>query len=178
MEQDRYSLMNFTALDWNQTFWNVNHFNHLAYIGVIMEMMLVSCAVVGSLNCVYSTLSIIACFLQFSLLDINECDSMDNGGCEHLCNNTIGSFFCYCILGYRLDENEFNCSGEHTPNCFRDKPNCMNSNSLDIDECEEETDNCHDNAMCENSFGSFRCTCNPGYSGDGVNCSSKLLMFA
>ena len=49
----------------------------------------------------------------------------------------------------------------------------MNFNSLDIDECEEDTDNCHDSAMCKNIFGSFLCTCNPGYSGDGVNCSSK-----
>ena len=62
--------------------------------------------------CIYSALSIIVCyFSQLSLLDINECDSMDNGGCEHLCNNTIGSFFCFCILGYRLDGNGFNCSG-------------------------------------------------------------------
>ena len=96
----------------------MNHFNHLAYIGVIMETMLVSRAVVGILNLCIQTQSIVCFFVQLYLLDINECDSLDNGGCEHLCNNTIGSFFCYCILGYRLDGNKFNCSGEYTQNAF------------------------------------------------------------
>ena len=44
---------------------------------------------------------------------------------------------------------------------------------LDIDECSEESDNCHEDATCTNSVGSFDCTCNAGYSGDGVNCTSK-----
>ena len=46
---------------------------------------------------------------------------------------------------------------------------------LDIDECDENTDNCHDEAMCTNIVGSFVCTCNSGYSGDGVNCSSECM---
>ena len=29
-----------------------------------------------------------------------------------MCNNTIGSFNCSCDLGYQLDENRLNCSGE------------------------------------------------------------------
>ncbi len=44
------------------------------------------------------------------LLDIDEC-SMDKGGCQHICNNTMGSFECICQFGYLLDENERNCSG-------------------------------------------------------------------
>ena len=42
--------------------------------------------------------------------DVDECESA-RGGCGQLCNNTIGSFFCDCMSGYSLDENQFNCSG-------------------------------------------------------------------
>ena len=46
----------------------------------------------------------------------------------------------------------------------------------DINECDQDNDNnCHENAQCTNTEGSFTCSCNPGYTGDGVNCTSKLL---
>ncbi|CAH1277274.1 EGF [Branchiostoma lanceolatum] len=41
----------------------------------------------------------------------------------------------------------------------------------DVDECADGTDNCHDNATCTNTDGSFTCACNDGYGGDGVNCA-------
>ena len=34
-----------------------------------------------------------------------------NGGCEHDCNNTIGSFECLCYIGFSLDMNGMNCTG-------------------------------------------------------------------
>ena len=43
----------------------------------------------------------------------------------------------------------------------------------DIDECMLGIDNCHPNAICNNTNGSFSCHCNPGFVGDGVNCTSK-----
>ena len=46
--------------------------------------------------------------------------------------------------------------------------------NADIDECENGEDNCHENAQCTNTKGSFICSCNPGYTGDGVNCTSEL----
>jgi len=39
---------------------------------------------------------------------------------------------------------------------------------LDKDECLLGEDNCHANAVCNDTIGSFNCTCKEGYSGDGV----------
>ena len=43
-------------------------------------------------------------------LDINECDVF-NGGCSHYCNNTDGSYYCSCPVGYEL-VNELLCEGK------------------------------------------------------------------
>lgn len=43
--------------------------------------------------------------------DINEC-SLNNGGCEHTCENTMGSFECHCHAGYRLHWNKKDCIGK------------------------------------------------------------------
>ena len=42
--------------------------------------------------------------------DNDEC-SDSNGGCEQICNNTVGSFFCSCMNGYRLDDDMSSCNG-------------------------------------------------------------------
>ena len=53
----------------------------------------------GSLTCCAEGFCI---HLFISLcLDINEC-AVNNGGCDHLCKNTIGSYTCSCHNGYRL----------------------------------------------------------------------------
>ena len=36
---------------------------------------------------------------------------MMNGGCQHSCTNTAGSFFCTCDLAYELLENGLMCEG-------------------------------------------------------------------
>ena len=107
------------------------------------------------------------------LSDINECN-ITNGGCEQICTNAIGSFACNCTVGYLLDENGFNCTGRYTVArqlLFCSLPCC--TYNTDIDECENGEDNCHENANCTNTVGSYTCSCNPGYTGDGVNCTSK-----
>ena len=43
---------------------------------------------------------------------------------------------------------------------------------IDIDECETDDNNCNDAAKCTNNLGSFTCSCDPGFHGDGVDCES------
>ena len=45
---------------------------------------------------------------------------------------------------------------------------------LDIDECEKDTDDCDLYADCKNTNGSFNCTCQPGYSGNGTSCTCMI----
>ncbi|XP_062499001.1 fibrillin-2-like [Corticium candelabrum] len=47
------------------------------------------------------------------------------------------------------------------------------TNCSDIDECVMGTDNCDLNAECNNTHGSFICTCNVCYSGSGTICTRK-----
>ena len=42
--------------------------------------------------------------------EIDECDMM-NGGCQHSCTSTAGSFICTCDLGHVLLEDGFTCEG-------------------------------------------------------------------
>ena len=45
------------------------------------------------------------------LLDIKECES-HNGQCDHNCINTIGSFYCTCDSGYKLNGDKLSCDGQ------------------------------------------------------------------
>ena len=47
----------------------------------------------------------------------------------------------------------------------------------DVDECSDASLNdCDVNAVCANSLGGYSCTCEEGYTGDGTECSGKLLL--
>ena len=48
----------------------------------------------------------------------------------------------------------------------------------DVDECVAGMDNCDANATCSNIVGSFTCSCNSGFSGSGVNCTSEFTAVA
>ena len=46
----------------------------------------------------------------------------------------------------------------------------------DIDECVSLNETCLDeNTHCVNSVGNFSCQCDPGFTGDGYNCSGQLI---
>ena len=44
-------------------------------------------------------------------LDIDECLN-GNGGCTQNCNNTAGSYQCYCDEGYELSNDDHTCVGK------------------------------------------------------------------
>ncbi|XP_078693848.1 uncharacterized protein LOC144923323 isoform X2 [Branchiostoma floridae x Branchiostoma belcheri] len=80
--------------------------------------------------------------------DVNECSS-GNGGCDHTCVNTQGSYHCTCRTGYLL-------SGTHT--------------CIDLDECSHNNGGCQH--TCVNTPGGHRCTCRPGFALSGsTNCA-------
>ena len=50
--------------------------------------------------------------------------------------------------------------------------------TLDIDECTAGKDDCDQNADCANTDGSFKCTCNKGFTGDGTTCKGmKFFLY-
>ncbi|HEX6765956.1 MAG TPA: SUMF1/EgtB/PvdO family nonheme iron enzyme [Polyangiaceae bacterium] len=80
-----------------------------------------------------------------ALDDGESCDDRnrdDGDGCDSACSVERG----------------FRCSGEP-------------SDCVDIDECEEGTDDCGAHANCLNRNGGFDCRCQPGYAGDGRTCT-------
>ncbi|XP_048210148.1 signal peptide, CUB and EGF-like domain-containing protein 1 isoform X2 [Perognathus longimembris pacificus] len=42
--------------------------------------------------------------------------------------------------------------------------------AADVDECSEGTDDCHIDAICQNTPRSYKCLCKPGYKGEGRQC--------
>ena len=43
----------------------------------------------------------------------------------------------------------------------------------DVDECTLSLLNCHENATCNNTEGSFDCYCKEGFTGNGTYCKGK-----
>ena len=46
--------------------------------------------------------------------------------------------------------------------------------TTDIDECVATPGKCHNKAACNNTHGSYVCTCKSGYIGDGRNCTGTV----
>uniref|UniRef100_A0A4W5RWH2 Multiple EGF-like-domains 6b n=1 Tax=Hucho hucho TaxID=62062 RepID=A0A4W5RWH2_9TELE len=131
----------------------------------------------------YNTLCLMYC-------NIDECQ-VYNGGCQHRCVNTRGSYHCECNPGFRLHVDARTCIVEnpcHDKNggCQQDclvdggktHCDCRNGYKLaedrknceDIDECESEQTGCAHG--CHNTPGSFACLCDTAYElgADGRQC--------
>ena len=50
-------------------------------------------------------------FCSILYLDVNECEML-NGGFQHQCKNTNGSYFCLCNDGFFRDGNGRTCIGK------------------------------------------------------------------
>ena len=55
-------------------------------------------------------------FFQVLFIDINECQN-NNGGCMQFCNNSNGSFECFCDRGYTLAVDGLSCEGKSISTC-------------------------------------------------------------
>ena len=42
---------------------------------------------------------------------------------------------------------------------------------LDINECAASSSPCSSNALCTNNVGSYSCSCNAGFAGNGITCN-------
>ena len=109
--------------------------------------------------------------------DINECeDPGDNPTChEHAnCTDTEGSYECTCNTGFSGDG--FNCSGLNSIHVeimlLVSLIICLFTS--DVNECELDMDQCATNATCSNTEGSYECSCNTGFTGDGRICCKCL----
>lgn len=47
-----------------------------------------------------------------SVSDINECRRYPGRLCGHKCENTPGSYYCSCTMGFRLSSDGRSCEGE------------------------------------------------------------------
>jgi len=52
--------------------------------------------------------------------------------------------------------------------------------SVDVDECDVNAPlhDCHPNATCENTIGSFTCVCNPSFTGSGKMCQRRSFQMS
>ena len=88
--------------------------------------------------------------------DVDEC-ALGTEQCLNgeICTNTIGSFACRetgCVISCQEGKSCTCCNGYRLDN---------DSKCIDIDECEELTNNCDTN--CQNLQGGYQCYCDPGY---------------
>ena len=120
--------------------------------------------------------------------DVTICENAGDGlggpaaGREFaICTNTVGSYECGCNVGYwfTLDWGSHRVLHCHLSSSYVliivDNP-ASDEDCDDVDEC-TETDpalmqQCSEHATCTNTFGSYTCTCDAGYTddkdGDGV----------
>ena len=97
-------------------------------------------------------------------------------GCDENaeCHDTDGSYPpCQCRPGFTGDG--YNCTGV-LRNLYKHRilP-LVFSLSPEVSVCNNVTCS-DDNAHCVNSVGNYSCQCNPGFTGDGYNCSGKLCL--
>jgi hypothetical protein len=92
--------------------------------------------------------------------DIDECVSAAACPPGFSCDNEAGAFTCRCDL----EDASAACD---CPAGYQES----NGGCGDVDECELELDDCHENASCNNVPGGFECSCEAGYDGDGTTCA-------
>jgi hypothetical protein len=84
-------------------------------------------------------------------LDVDECETVSCTDHDLVCVNIRGSYSCQCMPGYSNSSDYDNCTN--------------------IDECALDQDLCSEFASCNDTEGSYNCSCNDGFYGDGFDCT-------
>ena len=133
-------------------------------------------AMVGSLEMEWlvrvSADSYLLYFFKILLLyysDINECVSVRPCDSNATCIDTPGSFNCTCNGGFT--GNGMTCQSNNSFVPFQFTRTLPPPLPLDINEC--ITSPCNIDATCTETPGSFTCTCNSGFTGNGFICQSN-----
>ncbi|XP_053408175.1 uncharacterized protein LOC123560993 [Mercenaria mercenaria] len=120
--------------------------------------------------------------------DINECEIPGMCHRNAICTNLNGTFDCRCDTENFYYGNGTHCDRQCTVDTHCDittemcdvqanKCVCKSGFKLEdgecqnIDECEEGSDDCDENAQCTDTLGSYTCTCNNGFDGNGKTCT-------
>ena len=107
-------------------------------------------------------------------LDVNECSlTRQLHDCDQICVNTIGGFNCTCEEGYLSQDDGRNCSGSYANMQVIHNTYLPNVLFVDINECDQDL--CDVESVCFNMPGSFQCICNPGFTGDELNCRGSYV---
>ncbi|KAG7270043.1 hypothetical protein CRUP_036870 [Coryphaenoides rupestris] len=102
-----------------------------------------------------------------SCIDIDECEESPEVCEGGQCTNTPGTYQCLCFDGFMTSEDMKTCLD--VDECELNSNICLSGNY--INECEIGAHNCDSQATCTNMAGSFKCTCGPGWVGDGLKCT-------
>ena len=93
----------------------------------------------------------------FNCANIDECELLTCPSYSS-CVDSPGSYNCACNPGLTT-YNRQTYTRPHGYSC-----------NYDINECNDGSHNCSQNATCQNTHGSYHCTCKNGFSGDGDTC--------
>ena len=111
-------------------------------------------------------------FLPQNTIDINEC-LLNQTSCSQTCTNTNGSYTCSCRVGFLINADNRTCNGKFNVNM---KITLFTPfNATDINECNSSNGGC--SHACNNTIGSYICSCRTGYQLDvgGTKCTRKSL---
>uniref|UniRef100_G1P4B7 Adhesion G protein-coupled receptor E2 n=1 Tax=Myotis lucifugus TaxID=59463 RepID=G1P4B7_MYOLU len=126
--------------------------------------------------------------------DIDECEQRGVKACgrDAECHNTVGSYYCTCIQGYRLVSGAAKFSNASENTCQEIKkaqsspkevnPGAMGTQTMglqktelspsrqgpqvcvpDVNECTSGQNPCHKTTHCLNNVGSYKCRCRHGW---------------
>uniref|UniRef100_A0A0G4HXX7 Uncharacterized protein n=1 Tax=Chromera velia CCMP2878 TaxID=1169474 RepID=A0A0G4HXX7_9ALVE len=113
-----------------------------------------------------------------SCADADECAGIAHDcHTDAACLDNHGSFSCLCNSGYSgsgvVCTNDDECTAS-TDNCHSNA-GCTNTvgSFTYADECTTNVHNCDTSAECTDTAGSFTCSCNTGFSGNGISCTDE-----